>query len=136
MNSHFDLSDEQFEQAFASCSLAPEFFTHEAHIRLAWIHLKKCGEEQAIANICGQIQRFVGFLGVQDKYNETLTVAAIKAVKHFMDKTENENFVQFIEQNSQLKYSFKELLAQHYGFDIFDSLEAKTHYLEPDLMPF
>ena len=136
MNSHFDLSDEQFEQAFAECSLAPELFTHEAHIRLAWIHIKKYSEKQAIENVCSQIQRFVAFLGVQDKYNETLTVAAIKAVKHFMDKTEIEGFAQFIEQHSRLKYNFRELLALHYGFDIFDSPEAKARYLEPDLIAF
>lgn len=136
MNSHFDLTDEQFEQTFANCTFVPELFTHEAHIRLAWIHLKNYGEKQAIENICGQLQQFVAFLGVQDKYNETLTVAAIKAVKHFMGKTKAQDFARFIEQNSRLNYNFKELMAQHYGFDIFNSAEAKTTYLEPDLLPF
>ena len=136
MNSHFILTDDVFEKQFASCSLNPEMFSHEAHIRLAWIHIKKYGVEQAAENICMQLLAFVIKLGATDKYNKTLTVAAVKAVNHFMGRTDAENFSDFISTFPQLKYHFKELIAAHYGIDIYHSEKAKQEYLEPDLLAF
>ncbi len=136
MNSHFILTDDVFEKQFANCSLNPEMFSHEAHIRLAWIHIKKYGVEQAAENICMQLLAFVTKLGATDKYNKTLTVAAVKAVNHFMGRTDAENFSDFISTFPQLKYHFKELIAAHYGIDIYHSEKAKQEYLEPDLLAF
>lgn len=136
MSSHFNLNDSAFENAFANASLPPELFSHEAHIRLAWIHIMKYGEARAIENVCAQIIQYVTKLGAQDKFNKTLTIAAVKAVSHFIKKEKIENFQDFIQTYPRLKFNFKELLGYHYGFDIFNSTEAKTRYLEPDLLPF
>jgi hypothetical protein len=78
----------------------------------------------------------VEFLGVTDKYNTTLTIAAIKAVYHFMLKSESDNFKDFIDEFPRLKYNFRELMASHYELYIFNSDKAKKEYLEPDLIPF
>ncbi len=43
MEEHFYLTDIQFERQFANCSLNPELFSHEAHLRLAWLHISKYG---------------------------------------------------------------------------------------------
>jgi hypothetical protein len=51
MNSHFELSDELFEEQFQNCQLNPALFNHEAHLRLAWIHITKYGIDKAIENI-------------------------------------------------------------------------------------
>lgn len=136
MKSHLELSDSDFEKQFENCSLDSAIFNHEAHLRLAWIHLKNYGLEQAIDNIKKQLQEYVYKLGATDKYNETLTVAAVKAVYHFMLKTEITDFNDFISENPQLKTNFKELMASHYSFDIFSSPKAKKVFLEPDLSPF
>lgn len=136
MELHLILSNKEFEDQFANTSLDPKLFTHEAHLRLAWIHLTNYGEEKAIVNITQQLQSYVLHLGARDKYNETLTVAAIKAVKHFMQKEPIRTFAEFITTHSRLKTDFKNLMAQHYGFDIYKSARAKEMYLEPDLLEF
>ncbi len=136
MEKHFEFSDAEFEQQFITCALHPANFSHEAHLRLAWININKYGIEQAEQNICSQLQKFVEFVGAKDKYNLTLTIAAIKAVYHFWLKSNADNFKDFITEFPRLKYSFKELMASHYGFDIYNSDKAKTEYLEPDLLPF
>jgi hypothetical protein len=133
---HFELTDEEFENKFADSSLAPTSFSHEAHIRLAWIHISKYGEIKAILNITEQLKRFVQLLGAQSKYNETLTIAAIMVVNHFMENNEYKTFKEFIINNQRLKYEFKELINAHYSFDIFNSIEAKQKYIEPDLLAF
>ena len=136
MEKHFELSDSEFEKQFISCELKPADFSHEAHLRLAWINIDKYGIQQAEKNIQNQLQKFVEFVGAKDKYNMTLTLAAIKAVYHFTLKSKSDNFMDFITEFPRLKYNFKELMDFHYGFDIYNSEKAKTEFLKPDLIPF
>tara|TARA_R110002072_G_C7555400_1_gene499693 strand:- start:57 stop:470 length:414 start_codon:yes stop_codon:yes gene_type:complete len=136
MEKHFNLSDSDFENKFIHCNLSPSEFTHEAHLRLAWLNIYKYGIEQAEINIQNQLYKFVLFAGAKDKYNLTLTLAATKAVYHFMLKSNSDNFKDFISEFPRLKYNFKELMDCHYGFDIYNSEKAKTEFLEPDLIPF
>ncbi|QLG47043.1 hypothetical protein [Costertonia aggregata] len=136
MKSHLQLSDLEFERQFQHCELNPVLFNHEAHLRLAWIHIKKYGIGNALSNIQFQLKKFVVHVGAEDKYNSTLTVAAIKAVYHFMLKSTSNIFEDFIRELPRLKNNFRELINAHYGFDIFDSKQAKSRFLEPDLLPF
>ena len=136
MEKHFNLTDLEFESQFENCTLDPALFSHEAHVRLAWIHIKKYGKEKAVQNVCSQLFAFVNFLGASGKYNITLTVAAVKAVYHFMQKSDAGNFKDFIARFPRLKYNFKELMAAHYKTDIFNSALAKREFLMPDLLPF
>jgi hypothetical protein len=136
MERHFEFSDDDFEQQFSISVLSPTIFTHEAHLRLAWIHIRKYGIQTAIENICEQLQNYVASLGARDKYNKTVTIAAVKAVYHFMLKSKADNFQVFISENQKLKTNFKELLNTHYSTDIFKSAKAKKEFLEPELLPF
>jgi len=136
MDSHFNLSDAEFIKQFSDLSLNPSLFTHEAHLRLAWVHLKLYGEEAAIGTICKEIRRFAAHHGAPDKYNATITVAAIKAVHHFRNKSKSDTFADFIVEFPRLKHSFKDLMAFHYKMDIYNSPAARERYLEPDLLPF
>ncbi|WP_411031748.1 hypothetical protein [Spongiimicrobium sp. 3-5] len=136
MQDHFSLSDEEFETQFANRTLNPKFFSHEAHLRLAWIHIKKYGLETSITHLCTQIPAYAESLGAGDKFNKTVTVAATKAVYHFMQKTNAGNFSDFIVQFPRLQYNFKELMDAHYGINIFALEQAKHMFLEPDRLPF
>lgn len=136
MQDHFIFSDEAFEKAFENKTLAPHFFDHEAHLRLAYIHIQKYGIDQAIQNMCTQIKAYAESLGAYDKFHKTVTVAAVKAVYHFMLKTETDNFKEFIHENPRLKTNFMDLLSQHYGIDLFNNEQARLSFLQPDLLPF
>ena len=136
LNNHLDLSDELFERKFDQCSLNAHLFSHEAHLRLAWIHLKNNDLQTAIAKVCDQITAFVNHLGAKDKYNQTVTVAAVRVVHHFMQRSEADNFYDFVLAYPVLKTSFKDLIGAHYSFNVFQSAAAKLHFMEPDLWPF
>ncbi len=136
MKDHFQYSDDELEQLFEREELAPSLFSHEAHLRLAYIHISKYGEEQAIENITRQIKAYAEGLGVFDKYNHTVTIAAIKAVYHFMNRSDAAGFKELIAQFPRLKDNFKELLNVHYSMNIFQMESARSTYLEPDLLPF
>lgn len=136
MEKHFNLSNYEFERLFLSCELNPADFTHIAHLRLAWININNYGIKQAEKNIQIGLKNYAEFAGAKDKYNLTLTLAAVKAVYHFMLKSKSDNFKDFIIEFPRLKTNFKDLIAFHYGFDIYNSNKAKTEFLKPDLMPF
>lgn len=136
MKNHNILTDAEFERQFAAATLDPAVFTHEAHLRLAWIHLTRYGLNQAIENITGQLKNYTRAVGAAAKYNETVTVAAIYAVSHFMIRSACKDFPSFIVENSQLKTRFKDLIFTHYRTDIFKSEHAKSNFLQPELLPF
>ena len=136
MDSHYDLTDVAFVECFKACTLARELFTHEAHLRLAWLHLEAYGETIAIQNISAQLRAYVLFLGAPDKYNHTVTVAAIQMVNHFRQRSSTSNFKDFIAEFPRLNSDFKALLAPHYSVDIYNNPNAKAAYFEPDLLPF
>ena len=136
MKDHFDLTDFEFEQKFETSSLDAGLFSHEAHLRLAWIHITKYGIDKALENIQLQLKAYVKHLGAASKYNKTVTIAAVKAVYHFILKSKSDNFQDFIVEFPRLKNNLKGLMDSHYGIDIFNSEAAKKEYLRPDLLPF
>lgn len=133
---HHFLSDEEFAQQFSNKTLNPEIFTHEAHLRFAWIMIQNHGLKLGAEIICEQILAFVKPLGAEEKYNKTLTIASMKMVNHFMQKVETDNFLDFIQSFPALKYDFKTLVSKHYSFDIFKTERTRLEYVEPDLIGF
>ncbi|MEM1002711.1 MAG: hypothetical protein AAGH46_08685, partial [Bacteroidota bacterium] len=80
MEKHLELTDKEFEKQFRNCDLKPSYFTHEAHLRLAWISINELGAEKAEKTIQDLILKFVDHHGARDKYNLTLTVAATRMI--------------------------------------------------------
>ena len=136
MEPHYQFTDDEFEKQFKFGLLHPSYFSHEAHLRLAWIHITKYGLENAIENVTSQLKSYTDIHGVRTKYNETVTVAAVRAVFHFILTSETTDFRGFLRENPRLNFDFKKLLGYHYAFNIFNSDKAKNKYLEPDLLPF
>lgn len=136
MEAHYQFRDDEFEKRFHQKTLDPKYFTHEAHLRLAYIHIEKYGVEIAIANICQQIRSFAASVGEPDKFNMTLTTAAIKIVSRFMKALASRNFKQLISTEPRLKDGFSDLIKAHYSFDIFNNTDAKNQFLIPDLIAF
>jgi len=136
MERHWKLSNEEFEAQFTACNLRPLWFTHEAHLRLAWMYIGKYGSEVAFEKYSNQLQQFAKKYNADGKYNATVTFASIQIMARFIKESDAYDFQDFINEFPQLKSKFKELLTTHYSSDIFTSLEAKQHILQPDLVPF
>ena len=117
-------------------ALHPEVFSHEAHLRWGWLLLENNDLEEAIDKACNQLRHYTKHLGASDKYNETVTIAAMRAIYHFRLKSDANNFRDFISGAPRLKTSFRELMDSHYSENIFKSPIAKNQYLEPDKAPF
>jgi len=133
---HHLLTDQQFEKQFKNCTLSPNLFTHEAHLRLAYIHLTKYGLNKAIKNLCKQIANFDQKFGDGTKFNKTVTIASAQIVHHFINKSKSVYFRNLLKEFPRLKNNFLSLVKSHYTKDIFNDKKAKQEYLEPDLLPF
>ena len=136
MEAQFYLTDSEFERQFEDCSLNPKLFSHLAHIRLAWIHIKNYGVDAAIENVCTQIKKFDTIHDEGTKYHTTITVASVRTVYHFFLKSESNNFQDFITEFPRLENNFKDLIDAHYGINLIASEKAKKEYLAPDLLPY
>ena len=136
MPDHYILKDAEFLEALENGDLAPGLFSHEAHLRWGWLLLEEHGPEDAAAIACTQLENYTLKLGIPQKFNKTVTVAAIKAIHHFRKKSQKSDFKDFMIRFPRLKSSFRELMGFHYSLDIFNDSKARKEYLEPDLFPF
>ena len=136
MEKHWKLSEEEFEEKFSTCSFRPLWFTHEAHLRLAWMYITKYGKEIAFEKYSNQLQVFANKYNADGKYNATVTFASIEIMNDFMNESDAYDFQDFMNEYPQLKTDFKGVLQQHYSGDIFTSKEAKEKIIQPDLIPF
>ncbi len=133
---HHLLTNDLFEEKFKNCILSPTLFTHEAHLRLTYIHINKYGLDKAIKNLCEQIANFDQKFDDGKKFNKTVTIASVQIVNHFINKANSDDFRGLITEFPKLKSNFLGLLKSHYTLSILTNKRAKQEYLEPDLLPF
>ena len=131
----FTLSDEQFIQQFENGSLNPSWFTHVAHLRVAFIYINLCGASRASKRLAKYIKQFDALHGKGDKFHQTITYASVAVVLHFMTKSESTTFRDLLKEFPRLKTNFKDLLLSHYSADIIDSQTSKNTYVLPDKVP-
>ncbi|MBK8503090.1 MAG: hypothetical protein IPL46_13280 [Saprospiraceae bacterium] len=134
MSSHSLLPDEVFIAQFEKCELDPKCFTHEAHLRLAYLYLQKFGTEEAIVKLCRGIARFDRVLGSGDKFHMTSTIASVAVLNHFIRKSNALDFHSLTAEYSQLKTEFKRLLNTHYSPLVLNSPRSKSEFILPDLL--
>jgi len=128
------MTDDEFVEAFESCTLPKELFHHRDHLRLAWIYLRRYGPGEAGARVGESIRRYAAHLGVSQKYHETITLAWFLLVEHadghappgasFEDMLEA--FPELLDQNTPRRY---------YSSAVLDSDAARAAFIEPDLAP-
>lgn len=136
MKNHNELSDLEFEKEFFECTMSEDVFSHEAHIRLAWIYIHKYGSKKAVEKVNDDLKRYTRALGAESIYNVTVTTAGVKIVDHLLKKTSGTSFDAFVKEFPDLLFDFKGLITKHYSIDVFKSMRAKGSYLEPDLDGF
>jgi len=111
---HRLLSDTTFLSAFQTGELDPVLFSHEAHLRLAWLYVRIYGLEDAICRITEALFSYVTKVGASDKFDLPLTVTAVKIVNDFVLKSSSKNFFEFIAAYPDLMLNFKGLVERYH----------------------
>jgi len=131
-----DLSQEDlaFQSAFEALAVPPAQFTHEAHVRLAYVYLAQCDVESAVQNMREALLSFIERNGIpRSKFHETITRAWVLAVRHFMDRSTSTSFADFVAKNPELLDS--KIMLTHYSARVLFSADARESFVEPDLDP-
>lgn len=67
------MSDDEFLRALESCELPPEEFGHSAHVRAAYLYLRRADWDEALDRVRSSLQRYVAHLGKVERYDEAMT---------------------------------------------------------------
>lgn len=126
------MTDAEFLLAFEERTFPFSLWTHETHVRMAWLYLSRHDYLEAIAKIRRGIQRYAGANGKAHGYHETLTVAWARIV---LSRLGPRTFEKFKAANAELFDRASDPILRHYRRETIDALEARAAFVEPDLAP-
>jgi hypothetical protein len=125
------MTDDDFLAAFETCTLARTQWTHEAHVRVAWLYLTRLPFAGALERVRRGIQRLNPTIGSPNGYHETITVASMRLIAHRLRL--GDDFLGFRERNADLLDRTLTPLLRHYTKERLRSPDARLRFLEPDL---
>jgi hypothetical protein len=105
---HYDWSDSEFLHNFSTGIFNPKLFTHEAHLRLAWIALNAEPLTFAQNTVSDLILNYVKHWGAQNKFDRKLTRASVQIIASRM--SHETSFPTFINKHQDLVINFKTLI--------------------------
>jgi hypothetical protein len=126
------LSDPQLIDAFEKGSVEPGSFSHELHLRMAWLFLRSMPLWEAIGRYGGALRRLAGRHGAAEKYNETVTWALLCVMHNRLEAgAASLDWGTFLERNADL-LEWKRLLAGYYRPETLASERARRTFVLPD----
>ena len=129
--------DAAFLRAFEDCTLPATAWTHQAHVRMAWLYLTRYRPEEALGRVRAGIQTFNdSVLKKANAYHETITQAYVRLIHERMSTNGNaEDFTSFSAHAPDLLDRTLSALLRHYRRETLFSSEARTGIVAPDLLP-
>ncbi|MET2984157.1 hypothetical protein [Aureibaculum conchae] len=109
---HQLLTDKQFEKQFENCTLPPVLVTYEAHLRLAYIHVKKYGIKKAAVTLYKQLTAFNTKFGHVLILSKANIKAFVKLIYDFIKKATTTSFRGLLLEFPDLKTHLSALLIQ------------------------
>lgn len=131
---HAELNNQEFIRQIETAAINPEWFTHEAHIRMAWLYLIDFDQDAALQNICEAIKGIDAKYAGGTRYHHTITVVFARSIGILMQWEPGKTWQEFVAVNGGLRIS-KKFLAEYYSDEILYSDEAKTQFVAPDKKP-
>jgi hypothetical protein len=125
------MTDAEFLAAFEACTIPRPDWTHEAHVRMAWLYLTSHPFPDALQQIRTGIQRYNNSLGGTG-YHDTITVAFARLIA---SRLFDGGYEAFKEANPDLMDRTLGALKRYYSEARLKSDEAKAAFVEPDLRP-
>jgi hypothetical protein len=131
------MTDEEFVVAFEQCTLPEEEWTHGAHVRMAWLYLRRGKLAEMVPLVRQGIKRYNATLNKTLAYHETITRAYLILIDDRMQGSgDAASFEEFCARNTDLLDSKLSALLRHYRKETLFSARARAEFVEPDLAPF
>ena len=128
------MNDAEFVAAFDECTRPKTEFTHEGHLRLAWLTLRATPNFDAALDLFrARLQRYAASIGKPGVYHETLTVLWLRLVAHARAQSPaaQDSFDEFLARNVWLRDRANP--AKHYSAERLESITARRSFVEADL---
>ena len=132
------MTDDEFLNAFENCTLTRAEWTHEAHVRMAWLYCRReQTTEAALAKMRAGIPRLNAALGTAPElYHETVTSAFGTAVHRRASKPDaTGSWPEFRATNPDLFNRENPILQTHYSPETLQSEAARLSFVAPDRTP-
>lgn len=130
------ISDSEFLNQFEALTLDPKYFSHNGHLRLAWLYLNSSDLNEAIDKVTTGISNYANSLGATDKFQHTLTEAIVRIMAMRIEKHPTNSFASFLQANPDLVKDIWGVVGTYYSSETLNSEQAKKQFVEPDLKPF
>lgn len=130
------ITDAVFLERFEDLTLAPEYFNHRGHLRLAWLYLRMYSLETAIDKVKNGISAYASSLGATEKFQHTLTEAIVRIMAVRLNEGSYHSFEDYLENNSDLVDDLWNVVTEYYSVERLTSDTARGVFLEPDIKPF
>ena len=131
------LSDEELWLAFGASQLPAADWTHRAHLRVAWMFLKRYPLDEAHVLMRVGIIRLNVFHGLVETpsrgYHDTLTRVWLSLVAARMKTTDAPSSGAFVD--ACIDSLGKDAVLRHYSRELVMSVRARAIFVEPDLVP-
>jgi hypothetical protein len=125
------VTDDEFLATFEAAAVARPEWTHEAHVRMAWLYLTRLRAAEALHLVRTGIRKLNAKIGSPDGYHETITVAFVRVIASRL--TPGEEWSAFRARNPDLLDRTLAALLRYYTKDRLHSPEARKAFVEPDL---
>jgi GrpB-like predicted nucleotidyltransferase (UPF0157 family) len=129
------MSDDEFLAAFERGRIPKIEWNHAAHVRMAWLYLRRHGLEVSVPLVREGIRRFNAAMGgPPTAYHETVTVAYLRLVQARLSQAGcPTTWERFAAAHPELLDRREPLLLRHYSRELIESPRAREEFVEPDL---
>lgn len=126
---------EAFLNEFEAGTVPSEEWTHQAHIAMATVYLKRYGDSVLPHTRAALRNHLLSRGRPIDLYHETLTIFWLAVVAEAMREHPSLPLHEAVCRNCAAFGSQSKLHQRYYGFDVFNSPEAHARWMPPDLLP-
>ena len=123
--------------AFEASTISRPEWTHEAHVRVAWIYARR---EHSLDKVFGLMRSGIWRLGAAfgtgtTRYHETVTFAFAAIITDRAARPDSLDWESFKAQNADLFDRESPILLKFYSHDVLYSDTARAEFVPPDLQP-
>ena len=129
------MTDNEFAERFADCTLPPAEFNHRGHVRIAWINLQRLPFDEAVRVTCEGIRTYATSLGASAKFHWTITEALMHLLRAGGASDRSIPFDRFLGNNAALVADARGRIAVHYTEALLATDSARSAFVAPDLAP-
>jgi hypothetical protein len=127
------MDDDAFLDAFERGALHQHGFGHRDHLRMAWLYLRRYGQDEALHRAQSGLRALAALHGHAERYSATRTAVWVALVSHHLKEAPNLGFEAFLGRFPGLLDG--RLLDAHYSPELLASVGSRTRWVEPDRLP-